>query len=192
MNPQIAEQLLYESEATLRLVDTLLDELQVMEPHLSHVGRVAHGLRLEEETIEEPSELPEQLESAANQARAVLDALAQSRDVLERISLDKRGGRSDELGEAPSAIEVREGLERVLLLVDRLDEEREPAAVRGLLRAEILEMLAGVRAQEITEQQLGFASSVLNDTQSRLSALVQCLSPRQGAVIQFPGSWAQD
>ena len=34
MNPRIAEQLLYESEATLRLVDTLLDELQVREPRL--------------------------------------------------------------------------------------------------------------------------------------------------------------
>ena len=37
MNPEIAEQLLYESEATLRLVDSLLDELQDDDPQL-HFG----------------------------------------------------------------------------------------------------------------------------------------------------------
>ena len=186
MNPRIAEQLLYDSEATLRLVDTLLDELQVMEPKLHEF----HGeLQLcTERSLEELSDLPDLLIAAAGQARAVLDGLAQSRDVLERTSQEKLGDSSAEHREAPSAFEIRGGLERALLLVDRLEHESNPGPVRDLLRDEILEMLHGVRSQEITEQQLTYASSVLRDTEARLSALVQCLSPRQ-PVIRFPGAF---
>lgn len=180
MNPRIAEQLLYDSEATLRLVDTLLDELQVMEPKL-HEFRPGLQL-LTDSSLEELSDLPELLLMAAEQARAVLDSLAQSRGVLERTSLEKHDGVADERRELPSAFEIRGGLERALLLVDRLDGEPNPRLVRDLLREEILEMLDGVRSQEITEQQLTYASSVLRETESRLSALVQCLSVQPGRM----------
>lgn len=187
MNPRIAEQLLYDSEATLRLVDTLLDELQVMEPKL----HAFHGeLHLATETsLDELSDLPDLLLTAAGQARAVLDRLAQSRNVLERTSQGKLGGATDETGDAPSAFDIRGGLERALLLVDRLEDESNPEPVRDLLRDEILEMLHGVRSQEITEQQLTYASSVLRDTEARLAALLQCLCPRQ-PVIPFPGAFS--
>ena len=176
MNPRIAEQLLYDSEATLRLVDTLLDELQVMEPK----AHAFHGeLQLHTETsLEELSDLPDLLIAAAGQARAVLDGLAQSRDVLERTSREKLTGGTDEHREPPSAFEIRSGLERALLLVDRLEvESTNPGPVRDLLRSEILEMLEGVRSQEITEQQLSYASSVLLDMDGRLAQLAQMLDP---------------
>ena len=176
MNPRIAEQLLYESEATLRLVDTLLDELQVREPRL-RLLQIEDGTDFDPDpSLDDLSELPERLADAATQARSMLDALAQSRAVLERTSLHRFKDLSDETREAPTAIEVREGLERALLLVDRLDAESAGSGVRDLLRDEILEMLEGVRAQEITEQQLNFASSVLRDTEIQLCALVQSLS----------------
>src|SRR5690606_26491869 len=127
------------------------------------------------------SELPELLTAAASQARAVLEALAQSRGVLDRTSLAKLPSGRDEHLDTPSAIEVRGGLERALLLIDRLDAENGPSPVQQLLREEILDMLQGVRAQEITEQQLNYASSVLRDTELQLSTLVQRLAPTSEA-----------
>ena len=87
-----------------------------------------------------------------------------------------------------TAFEIRGGLERALLLVDRLEHEPDPQPVRDLLRQEILEMIEAIRAQEITEQQLTYASSVLNQTESGLSALLESLSPSR-QVIPFPGGW---
>lgn len=187
MKQEIAEQLLFESEATLRLVDSLLDELQELQPHLhdGHVGM--HALQLDDEQVEpEEGDFPDRLSSAAGQARALLNALARSRSVLERTSLEKLPGGLDEARETPSAVEVRGGLERALLLVDRLEAESGGSAVQRLLRDEILEMIGGVRAQEITEQQLSYASSVLRETETQLSALVQRLVPPRADVIPFP------
>lgn len=189
MNHEIAEQLLFESEATLRLVDSLLDELQDIGSESHHGPAGMHALQLEPPLDQDDfSELPQLLTAAASQARAVLAALAQSRGVLDRTALAKLPAGGDEHLDTPSAIEVRGGLERALLLVDRLDAGNGPSPVQQLLREEILDMLEGVRAQEITEQQLNYASSVLRDTELQLSALVQRLSPRPGDVVRFPAS----
>ena len=187
MKPEVAEQLLYESEATLRLVDALLDELEDAEPYLhdGHVGM--HALQVDGDAFGmQQAELPDLFSAAATQARALLTALARSRSVLERTSLENLQEGSDEVREIPSAVEIRGGLERALLLVDRLEAESGANGVQHLLREEILEMLQGVRAQEITEQQLSYASSVLRETESQLSALVQRLSPPRAEVIPFP------
>lgn len=190
MNPEIAEQLLYESEATLRLVDSLLDELRAAEPAFDAGTTGMHRLQLRPElSLEDFSDLPDRLATAAAQARALLEALARSRNVLERTSLEKLPRDREEYHEAPSAVEVRGGLERALLLVDRLDAERGAAPVQQLLRDEILDMLEGVRAQEVTEQQLSYAASVLRDTELQLSTLVQRLSPPRTEAIPFPGGW---
>ena len=191
MKPEIAEQLLYESEATLRLVGSLLDELQEVESerHSDQFGM--HALRLEEEHDRgELSDLTDLLSTAAAQARAVLAALARSRGVLEKTFLDQLPEGVEEHHEAPSAIDVRSGLERALLLVDRLEAEDGSTPVQRLLREEILETLHGVHTQEITEQQLTYASSVLRETELQLTALVQRLSPRRSEVIPFPRGWA--
>jgi hypothetical protein len=187
MKQEIAEQLLFESEATLRLVDSLLDELREVEPNRQTGQLGMHALQLaEEHDPEELADLTDLLAAAADQARAVLTALARSRGVLEKTFLEKLPHGQEEHREAPSAVEVRGGLERALLLVDRLEAEDGSTPVQRLLREEILEMLDGVRAQEITEQQLSYASSVLRETESQLSALVQRLSPPRAEVIAFP------
>ena len=43
MTPQVAERLLYESEAALRLVDSLLSELEEGDPDRSHEELDPHG-----------------------------------------------------------------------------------------------------------------------------------------------------
>lgn len=195
MKPEIAEQLLYESEATLRLVDALLDELEVAEPLLRDGPVGMHTLQLDAgPAAQEAAELPDLLSAAAAQARAVLSALTRSRGVLERAATsdaDDARENPDEGRVAPTAVELRSGLERALLLVDRLEAESGPSGVKYLLRDEILEMLEGVRVQEITEQQLSYASSVLRETETQLSALVQRLSPPRSGVIPFPRGRAQ-
>lgn len=193
MNPQLAEQLLYDSETTLRLVDSLLDELQVMEPELRLGRDGALEMGMDCGDLEaDLSALPDLLVAAAAQARAVLDALERSRGVLERTTLEKHPSRCDERTEAPSALELRGGLERAILLVDRLDAENGPTPVRQLLREELLDMIEGVRAQEVTEHQLNYASSVLRETEAQLSTLVRGLSPRASSVIPFSTTGVND
>lgn len=123
MNPHIAEQLLYDSEATLRLVDTLLDELQVMEPEDSvHDGGPAlqlHAFRGDDDV----SQLPHLLLTAATRARTALGRLARDRaSAADHLS---DGNELDDGGtDLDATIEIREGLERALMLVDRLDARR--------------------------------------------------------------------
>ena len=187
MNPEIAEQLLYESEATLRLVDSLLDELQDDDPQL-HLGFPGmQTLQLEPDfASEDPDELPELLGAAAAQARALFESLSRSRRVLERTSLDRLAGSVGENGAARPPADLRGGLERALHLLDQMGSEGEAATVQQTLRSEVLQLLGSVPSQEVLEQQLSYAGSVLRDTELQLSSLLHRLTPARTRVIPFP------
>src|SRR5690606_33786692 len=90
MSNRAAEELLFDSEATLRLVDNVLDELQVMEAEVSRsedrvrtlsvqIGRAHAGI----------ADLPGILLRAHDEIHAVLGNLRQSRDVLERTTVER-------------------------------------------------------------------------------------------------------
>lgn len=188
MNAELAEQLLYESEATLRLVDSLLGELQDMESHLPAGVAGMHALQLGASDDVDPDEdIPALLSSASSEALELLEALRRGRSVLERTSAEIRS-RQDGPLEATAGRELRSGLERALLLVDRLESEQGASPVQSLLRDEILELLEGVRIQEITEQRLSYACSVLQETELRLAAIVQRLTPEPAKVVPFRAS----
>lgn len=191
MNPERAEQLLYESEATLRLVDSLLGELQDMESQLNESGLGKQALQLVPEAESDTEqEIPELLAEAAAEARALLETLTRSRLVFERTSQELHARNSEPRREVPTSVEIRGGLERALLLIDRLEGENDSPSLQKQLREEILDLLDGVVVQGITEQRLSYASSVLRDTETQLSNLVQRLSARPGLMLRFSGGWA--
>lgn len=129
--PTRAAELLYDSEATLRLVDNVLDELHQME---AETDRPDEQMRLlftqMRGATADAGDLPALLLKAYGEIQEILAGLRQSRDVLERTG--ERGGP-----EAPADI-IRQQLSYASsALLDtetrlaRLVRDFEPDAPRG-------------------------------------------------------------
>ena len=187
MATRMPEHLLYDSETTLRLVDNVIDELQVME---DQVTRSEDRVRVLAQSVDTAhagiTDLPAILLRAYGEIQNVLDSLRQSRNVLERTTVEKIHHMHDKLREVTSATEVAatdilDGLDRALLLVDRLEGEEAPEGDRaeaiGDLRNELFSVMGCLQFQDITSQQLSYASSVLGDMESRLAQLAAIFDP---------------
>ena len=183
-----AEELFYDSEATLRLVDTVLDELQVME---EEVTRSEDRVRYLTEQVSRAhagiADLPDILSRAYVEIQSVLESLRRSRSVLERSTVDKFQHMNEKLREVSSATElaatdILDGVDRALALVDRLETSEEAdgadrAEGFAELRNELFGVMGCLQFQDITSQQLGYASSVLNDIEGRLVELAHLFDP---------------
>ncbi|HET8656083.1 MAG TPA: hypothetical protein VFL93_11250 [Longimicrobiaceae bacterium] len=192
MATRAAEELYYDSEATLRLVDTVLDELQVMEAEVAksedrvrsltaHVDQAHAGI----------AGLPDILMRAHGEIQNVLASLRESRDVLERTTVEKIHHMNDKLREVTSATEIAatdilDGLDRSLALVDQLDTEEgeiDRSSVHAELRNELFAVMGCLQFQDITAQQLSYASSVLGDMESRLTQLAAIFDPASFGLV---------
>jgi hypothetical protein len=156
--------MLYDSEATLRLLDGVLEELQVTGP------------------AEAPSE-PRLRVLPGGAGADVLAAPRTSRGerrtadrLLEPSTLQQFHQVNEKLREVSEATAVangdlRDGLDRSLALVERLDGPAvaDAAELRARLREEILGMIGSLQIQEITCQQLRFASSVIAQIEGRIA-----------------------
>ena len=170
---------LYDFEATLRLVDNALDELQVLGGEFG--GGERPGLSLVGDgTDAEVSDLTPL--RAFREVQEGLNSLRHSRAVLERTS-EKRAPRESEAPDGPgvSATDALSGLDRALLLVDRFEAEQAGPEDRARLfesiREEIRVAMACLQAHDVTEQQLSYASSILLDMDGRLAQLANMLDP---------------
>ena len=195
MSPKEPSELLYDSEATLRLVDSALRELgdidadehpsieqrlrsalvQGTSRHVAHVGHVGHS---------------ELVARGYSEILGVLDSLRQSRNLLERATVEKIHNTHDKLREVSNATEtaatdILNGLDRANSMVDALDrfadDHAEPhdraAITRGALRDELFALMGHMQFQDITSQQLNYASSVLTDLEGRLAQIARAFDP---------------
>jgi hypothetical protein len=194
MSTRAAEELYYDSEATLRLVDTALDELRVMEDQGRNAGRGPCLAQERAESAAAGTELPELVLRAYGEIQNGLESLRRSRDVLERTTMEKIHHMGDRIRAVNSATEVAatdilDGVDRALALVDRLDEMEDGpdrVAVRGELREELFEVMGCLQFQDITSQQLTYASSVLYEMESRLANLAQIFDPASFGLAPLP------
>jgi hypothetical protein len=185
-------ELLYDSEAALRLVDHELSEhlaSEAFEPSLAVA--TAEAPRAEAPAPVGPSalvSLPALLERVTAEIQMVLTSLRDSRDALETATVEKIQLTTEKLREVTSATEdaatnILDSLDRAQALVDDLDaadeaNDRESArTTRDLLREEIFGIMGSLQFQDITSQQLRYASSVLTDTEERLLALAKLFDP---------------
>ncbi len=174
MSSHRTQEVLYETEAALRLVDHgllgLRDESPDSEqaPTLSLMGG---GL----------SELPGILERANAQILGVLGRLRETRAAIESTALEKLASTHEKIREVTSATEdaainIMDACDRATQMVDELDTidaeptpDRERAgAVRSTLRDELFLMMGALQFQDITSQQLAHASAVLVEMETRL------------------------
>jgi hypothetical protein len=164
-----AHEVLYESEAALRLVDQELTGLH----DVRDVEAAAPSLSL--------AQLPHILEQANAQILNVLARLRESRAALQTTALEKLQTTHEKIREVNSATEdaainIMDACDRATQMVDALDAidatetpDRDKASeIRGTLRDELFVMMGALQFQDITSQQLAHASSVLVEMEQRL------------------------
>ncbi len=161
-----AHEVLYESEAALRLVDQEIHDLRG-DP-MPHDAGIA--------------ELPAILQRANTQILEVLSRLRDTRTALQSSALQKFQVTQDKLREVTTATEdaatnILDACDRAAQIVDVLDandaqavpNRAEASILRGTLRDELFLMMSALQFQDITTQQLNHASAVLVDMEDRLA-----------------------
>lgn len=174
-----ANELLLDSEASLRLVDTVLAEIgePAPAPQPAPAVAVAEGL----------AALPQVLMRAYGEINNALLALRQSRGVLEQSTVEKLHLTNEKLRQVSSATEVAatdimDGIDRAIAMVDELEAPADPgrhAEVRDNLRDELFAVMGHLQFQDITTQQLSHASSTLVEMEARLVQLARMFDPGQ-------------
>jgi chemotaxis regulatin CheY-phosphate phosphatase CheZ len=192
MTSSRAHEVLYESEAALRLVDTQLSSLRDVRD-----TPAVPTLSL--------AELPSILEQANAQILNVLARLRESRAALQTTALEKLQTTHEKIREVTSATEdaainIMDACDRATQMVDELDAidaeaapNREKAtAIRSTLRDELFLMMGALQFQDITSQQLAHASSVLVDMEQRLLEVARLFDHNVDVTAQFAGRHAPD
>ena len=173
--------LLLDSEASLRLVDSVLAEIRDPgDPDPVPAPAAAT----------EFAAVPTLLLRAYGETNNALNALRQGRGVIEQTAVEKLHLTNEKLRQVSSATEVAatdimDGLDRAIALVDDLEATADPARldeIRGSLRDELFGMMGHLQFQDITTQQLSHASSTLVEMEGRLVALARMFDPGQFGI----------
>jgi chemotaxis regulatin CheY-phosphate phosphatase CheZ len=200
MTARPASELLYDSEAALRLVDSAIEDIRepAPDPGAGSLGTVKQ-LQDALAAVNGPLGLvglSQILARGYTEILSVLGRLRESRNVLERSTVSKLQQTHAKLREVSNATEVAatdilNGLERSVALVDQLDvkaaegDGEGAAALRGTLRDELFALMGCMQFQDITTQQLSYASAVLTEMETRLSELAGVLDPASFGVAKI-------
>ena len=185
------DELLDDSEATLRQVKTALSGLwdDYGDGESGTDGNADPGATATQSNL---PKLIHGLIGAYSEIMSIVGSLRESRGLLEQAAMDRLQHTNQKLQEVSSATELAttgmlDGLERSLDLVNRLHdgESEQPEAestaddlrvnndVRDELRDELHQLITLLQFQDITAQQLGYASGVLTDIEERLVRIAQ-------------------
>lgn len=187
MSSSRAHEVLYESEAALRLVDqelTGLHDVRDVAPAAAPTISLA--------------DLPNILEQANAQILNVLARLRESRAALQTTALERLQTTHEKIREVTSATEdaainIMDACDRATQMVDELDTidaeatpDREKASgIRANLRDELFLMMGALQFQDITSQQLSHASAVLVDMEQRLLDVAKLFDHNVDAKLSF-------
>lgn len=186
MSKRQSDELLLDSEASLRLVDRALTDIRGAEDALSAESPKENRRRPATEEVS-LMDLPNMLLRAYTEINSVLQNLRHSRDVLQQTTVEKLHQTNDKLREVSSATEVAatdmlDGLDRSLAMIDELEDADgsgtdRASELRNNLRNELFSLMNCLQFQDITSQQLNYASSVLVDMEQRLTEIVRIFDP---------------
>jgi hypothetical protein len=186
MTPPHSNEVLLDSEASLRLVDRALTDLGV-----SRVGADGEaGEAIAHDASPAVLELVSLLPRVHAEISDVIRNLRLSRDALRRAGLDRLhqpNERPHEVFEATevAATEMLARLDRALAMVEALEAAEEkssggPAAtIRSGLRGELTHAIDRLRLQDFTSRQLQSASNALTEMEERLSLLARIFDPER-------------
>jgi hypothetical protein len=149
--------------------------------------------------------LPSVLERASQEITAVLASLRESRNAMAQASVERLQHTHQKLREVSSATEVAatdilDSLDRAGQIVDDLDAEEADAAsdapkrgpeLRAKLREEIFGMMGALQFQDITTQQLAYAS-VLIEMETRIAEVARLFAPGSAIALAVPAAAAPE
>ncbi|MDH5588713.1 MAG: hypothetical protein OEZ65_01335 [Gemmatimonadota bacterium] len=174
-------QVLSDSEATLRQVQGVLSDLGN-----SEASKRSAVEQMVTELTTHPAgftELVTVLVRTYTEIMGVIDSLRQSRGLLEQAAMERIKSTHEKLAEVSSATEVAttsmlDSVDRALGMVDDIEGMAaegcdDPSEVSGKLRDELLQIMNLLQFQDITAQQLGYASGVLLDVEERMVGLAK-------------------
>ncbi len=192
MSSHRTQEVLYETEAALRLVDHGLDGLRddtAESDAVAPLSVMSGGL----------SELPAILERANAQILSVLTRLRESRAAIESTALEKLASTHEKIREVSSATEdaainIMDACDRATQMVDELDtidatpepDRARAGEVRSTLRDELFLMMGALQFQDITSQQLAHASAVLIEMETRLIDIAKLFDGKGDFLEQLP------
>lgn len=175
-------ELLYDSEASLRLVDNAIGEF-------SEEAAAIVATHVPEPSTSGLSALPTTLLKAYSEITGILERLRESRGILEQAAVDKLQHMNEKLREVSSATElaatdILNGLDRAVAMVDELDTiedgpegKARALAMRSQMRDDLFGLMVHLQFQDITTQQLAYASSVIVDMEQRVAQIVAVFDP---------------
>jgi chemotaxis regulatin CheY-phosphate phosphatase CheZ len=181
----LSEALLLDSAASLRIADRI-------------VRALGDGESVDPDDPAGMVTLPGVLLRAYMEIVSILESLRRSRSILEKNAMERLQLTHEKLREVSTATEIAatdmlDGLDRALALVDRMDESADAAKdTRSLLRDELFRVISCLQFQDITSQQLNYASTVLEDLEERLNSLVRLIDhslpeePRENGHASTP------
>ena len=189
-----AEELLYDSEASFRLVDHAIQELSASGAELDReaTGFLAH-------VMAQPggfAELSRTLLRAYAETAGIVGRFRETAGMLDSSGIDKLQQMHGNLQEVSSATElathgILDGLSRAVTLVEQLDEghslsEDERHRMISSLREELGGVVNHLQFQDITAQQLKVIESQLVDMNRRISQVVRIFAPPAVTFAQQP------
>jgi hypothetical protein len=173
---------LFDSQATLRQVESVLSGLgSRLGPEVDRDERVERVVSTLESRRSGLKDLVSVLVTTYMEITSVIEALRQSRGLLEQAAMDRLQSTHEKLNEVSTATELAttgmlDSLDRSLVLVDQLEQTSgadapSGAQLRERLRDELHAMINLLQFQDITAQQLGCANGVLLDIEERMVEL---------------------
>ena len=182
-------EVLSDSEATLRQVEDVLSEIDGIN---GSRGPPPSGDDASAASVGLPG-LVQVLARTYAEVQEVIDKLRESRGLIEKAAMDRLASTHRSLEEVSTATEAAatsmlDGLDRALVLVDRLESEEalrdegERRTVREELREELHGVMHHLQFQDITAQQLGYAVGVLLDLEERMRRLTGIFGMQAGGV----------
>jgi len=171
--------LLNDSQSTLRQVKGVLSDLVLSDERDLSLSTMVSEIESRPAGL---AELVKAVVSTYSEIMGVIDNLRKSRGLLEEAAMQRLKSTHEKLAEVSSATEVAatgmlDGLDRALVLVDDLEaasatsDSEESAGHRDELREELHTLMNLLQFQDITSQQLGYASTVLQDIEDRMVRL---------------------
>jgi chemotaxis regulatin CheY-phosphate phosphatase CheZ len=173
---------LLDSQAALRLVDAALgDELRGLESPARDETAMSHPTAA-------LYSVPNVLLQAYQEINAVVERLREGRGMLQQHAVERLHHTNAKLLEVTSATEVAatdimDSVDRALSIVDRLeskeaaDTSEEAVELRQTLRDELFGVMGHLQFQDITTQQISYASSILGEMEQRLHQLSALFDP---------------
>lgn len=132
------------------------------------------------------------LSQAYSMINGMLERVRESQGVLQDTAVQKLHDTNTRLNEVTSATEsaathIMDGLDRALVLLDRLESGERSEALTPELREELFGVMNHLQFQDILAQQLQHASSLLHEMESQLLDFAEVFDPAlHGARPEAP------